>query len=300
MGFIDVITKTRTKIVCENDLFFAYLDDRPITLGHTIIFPKEFNNSSYFDLDYKHVIQLHDIIAKSKKILQKKYNPDGWNVVINDGEQAGKIIDQFGLHLIPRYKGDVHNPVASGARTILGKFVEPARLDDKKYALNECINKNILNKAFVDETNPNKEFYLGLKGLLINSLGDILVLHPDMEKDFVGLVDLPGGRCEARDKELLPAFQREVFEETGIFVNQALFFDTFVLWDKEFKSEIEVPTGLMLNIYLVHVGKDANTILNKNKGYKKFSWVSPAKASDLLVQYPLRVRNKIKSLSFTD
>jgi diadenosine tetraphosphate (Ap4A) HIT family hydrolase len=43
-------------------------------------------------------------------IIQKRFNPDGFNVGINVGEAAGQSIFHVHIHLIPRYKGDVEKP----------------------------------------------------------------------------------------------------------------------------------------------------------------------------------------------
>tara|TARA_B100002051_G_scaffold231066_1_gene228971 strand:- start:943 stop:1143 length:201 start_codon:yes stop_codon:yes gene_type:complete len=55
---------------------------------------------------------------KQKILLKKKYNPDGFNVGINSGKDAGQTIFHMHIHLIPRYKNDVDNP-RGGVRGII-------------------------------------------------------------------------------------------------------------------------------------------------------------------------------------
>ena len=44
--------------------------------------------------------------------------PDGFNFGLNDGEAAGQTVVQFHLHIIPRYRRDVSDPLG-GIRGII-------------------------------------------------------------------------------------------------------------------------------------------------------------------------------------
>ena len=58
------------------------------------------------------------MINEAKKLIDKKYKPDGYNIGINSGESAGQTVMHLHVHLIPRYKGDVENP-RGGIRGII-------------------------------------------------------------------------------------------------------------------------------------------------------------------------------------
>jgi diadenosine tetraphosphate (Ap4A) HIT family hydrolase len=58
------------------------------------------------------------VVNRCKKLIQKRYKPDGFNVGINVGEAAGQSIFHVHIHLIPRYKGDVENP-RGGVRGVI-------------------------------------------------------------------------------------------------------------------------------------------------------------------------------------
>jgi diadenosine tetraphosphate (Ap4A) HIT family hydrolase len=58
------------------------------------------------------------VANKVKTILQKKFNPDGFNIGININEYAGQTISHCHIHIIPRYKGDVENP-SGGIRGVI-------------------------------------------------------------------------------------------------------------------------------------------------------------------------------------
>ena len=57
-----------------------------------------------------------------KSILQEKFQPDGFNVGINIGDSGGQTIMHAHIHLIPRYKDDVINPIG-GIRNIISKRI---------------------------------------------------------------------------------------------------------------------------------------------------------------------------------
>lgn len=50
------------------------------------------------------------------KGLNKK--PDGYNIGVNDGRAAGRVVDHLHLHIIPRHFGDVKDPTG-GIRNII-------------------------------------------------------------------------------------------------------------------------------------------------------------------------------------
>ena len=101
----------------ENKFAFAIYDGFPVSKGHSLVIPKRIV-SSVFDLnddEYNHIfILLRDV----KKILLEKFKPDGFNIGINNGTDAGQTIEHAHTHIIPRYKGDLKDP-RGGVRNIL-------------------------------------------------------------------------------------------------------------------------------------------------------------------------------------
>ena len=104
----------------ENDLFFAYWDENPVSEGHALIIPKQ-HTESYFELSNEEVSQMFDLTREVKSITDDKYNPAAYNLGINDGEAAGRTVHHLHLHVIPRYTGDVENPRGGIRHTLPGK-----------------------------------------------------------------------------------------------------------------------------------------------------------------------------------
>lgn len=105
------------KIIEENDFCYARWDNFPVSKGHAEIVPKK-HIESFFDLKNNELIEIFSLISKVKDLIQEKYNPDGYNIGINEGDAAGRTIHHLHIHLIPRYKGDVENP-RGGIRHII-------------------------------------------------------------------------------------------------------------------------------------------------------------------------------------
>jgi len=61
-----------------------------------------------------------DLIKEERKLLDKEFNPDGYNIGVNVGPAAGQSIRHVHIHIIPRYKGDVENP-QGGVRHVIPK-----------------------------------------------------------------------------------------------------------------------------------------------------------------------------------
>lgn len=109
---VTLLTETATSV--------AFLDSFPVNAGHALIVPKR-HISNYFDLSIHEQRALWLVVNRCKLIIEKKYNPDGFNVGINVGETAGQSVFHVHIHLIPRYKGDVENPKGGVRGVIPGK-----------------------------------------------------------------------------------------------------------------------------------------------------------------------------------
>ncbi len=115
--FCDWSHKEGHKIMFETDYYIVHYDDFPVSPGHCEISPKK-HIESFFDLDEKMILELHNTIKLTKEKIDAEFHPDGYNIGINEGEAAGRTIHHFHLHLIPRYNGDVQNP-RGGVRHII-------------------------------------------------------------------------------------------------------------------------------------------------------------------------------------
>lgn len=95
----------------------ALYDKYPISPGHLLIVPEQ-HVASFSDLDANSYHALMSAILEAKTLLKREWDPDGFNVGINDGIAAGQTLDHAHIHLVPRYKGDIED-ARGGVRWIL-------------------------------------------------------------------------------------------------------------------------------------------------------------------------------------
>jgi len=108
---------TKNEILLQNDLAVMIRDTYPVSNGHSLIIPRR-HVSSFFDTSPEERTALIALLDQTKKDLDRKFNPDDYNVGINDGPLAGQSIPHLHMHLIPRYKGDKDDP-RGGVRWII-------------------------------------------------------------------------------------------------------------------------------------------------------------------------------------
>ncbi len=92
-------------------------DGFPISPGHTLIIPRR-HIGSFFELAPDEQPELMALLSRAKSVLDQAFNPQGYNIGINDGPAAGQTVPHLHIHLIPRYNGDQKDP-RGGVRWII-------------------------------------------------------------------------------------------------------------------------------------------------------------------------------------
>ncbi|PCF32401.1 HIT family protein [Staphylococcus delphini] len=92
--------------VYENDDVYAFLDISQVSKGHTLLIPKK-PSPNIYETDaetMKHIGEALPIVANA---IKKAFNPDGLNIIQNNGEYASQSVFHIHFHLIPRYENDI-------------------------------------------------------------------------------------------------------------------------------------------------------------------------------------------------
>ncbi|PWR72316.1 HIT family protein [Methanospirillum lacunae] len=106
--------------ILENHEVYARYDKNPVSPGHLLIIPKR-HFKSVFEATETELSALWNLIRVAKSYLDETFNPDGYNIGINDGSAAGQTIMHLHIHLIPRYSGDMKDPRGGVRGVIPGK-----------------------------------------------------------------------------------------------------------------------------------------------------------------------------------
>lgn len=127
--------------IYENSLFFSIFDEFPVSPGHALVIPKrhveDIDNLEPYEWALLQdtlrqvikIIQTTDFRATYATMLQNPLSPisawfchqalahprlgsrpDSYNHGVNDGKAAGRTVDHFHWHIIPRYDGDMQDP----------------------------------------------------------------------------------------------------------------------------------------------------------------------------------------------
>ena len=105
------------RIIGECDYTLTFIDSYPASPGHTLVVPKR-HFSTYFEATEEELLAIGKAVQNAKKILDKEFSPDGYNIGINNGQASGQSVMHLHVHLIPRYVGDVDDP-KGGVRWVL-------------------------------------------------------------------------------------------------------------------------------------------------------------------------------------
>jgi len=105
------------RILYESENWLVVNDGYPVSPGHTLLIPNR-HIKDYFDLNADEHAEFKEVIDLTKTRLDKEFNPDGYNIGINCGKEAGQTVFHLHVHLIPRYKGDKKDP-RGGVRWVI-------------------------------------------------------------------------------------------------------------------------------------------------------------------------------------
>jgi len=117
--------------IYEDENILVFLDINPIYKGHMLAIPKK-HYSRITEMPEEEYKKFSNSLQKFLKILEDRIGKN-YNIVVNQGEKAGQIINHLHFHIIPRdlefhpveeklFKWETHKLTEEEAREVINKF----------------------------------------------------------------------------------------------------------------------------------------------------------------------------------
>ncbi|MGM0381327.1 MAG: HIT family protein [bacterium] len=115
--FCQIIAENERDFLYRDDFFVAFYDKYPVNEGHTLLIPRK-HLKVPGELPAEKGVNFFRAINDLREFLKEKYDPAGFNIGLNENTAAGQSIEHLHWHLIPRYPGDVEEPLG-GVRGVI-------------------------------------------------------------------------------------------------------------------------------------------------------------------------------------
>ena len=99
--FCQIIQKQLpSNVVYEDEQVVAFLSNRPVNEGHTLVVPKKHYANIYEISEYE-TAYLFKIVKRVALAVRESAHAEGIRIVQNNGEAAGQVVFHLHIHVIP-------------------------------------------------------------------------------------------------------------------------------------------------------------------------------------------------------
>ncbi len=91
--------------VYQDEKAFAFIDIRPVNLGHTLLVSKD-HYENIFDVPDAILAHLGKTLKTISTAIKAATGAEGINIEMNNERAAGQIINHIHFHIVPRFSGD--------------------------------------------------------------------------------------------------------------------------------------------------------------------------------------------------
>jgi histidine triad (HIT) family protein len=99
--FCQIIRKEASaNIFYEDEQVIAFLSNRPVNEGHTLVVPKKHYENIY-EISEEEVAYLFRIVKRVAHAVRDAMGAEGIRIVQNNGEAAGQVVFHLHVHIIP-------------------------------------------------------------------------------------------------------------------------------------------------------------------------------------------------------
>ena len=97
--------ESSAEVLYQNDYAIAFLDIKPINLGHVLVLPKR-HAETFLEVSEVELVDLIRATHVVSRALVDSLNPPGFNIFSNNGRAAGQSVFHCHFHITPRYSDD--------------------------------------------------------------------------------------------------------------------------------------------------------------------------------------------------
>ena len=90
--------------IYEDKTVMAFLDIRPLNLGHTLVIPKT-HYVDIFAIPKTVLSQVHTVAKTVSFAVKEATSADGISIIQQNGKAAGQDIFHLHVHVVPRFEG---------------------------------------------------------------------------------------------------------------------------------------------------------------------------------------------------
>ena len=99
--FCQIIRKEApASIVYEDEQVLAFMNNRPVNTGHTLVVPKK-HYADIYEIPEEEAANLFKITKRIAQAVKEATNIEAIRIVQNNGEDAGQVVFHLHVHVIP-------------------------------------------------------------------------------------------------------------------------------------------------------------------------------------------------------
>ena len=97
--------KISAAMVYDDDYVIGFLDIMPANKGHCLVVPRQ-HTQTLVEMSDKDLAATILAAKKIARALSLSFGNASFNVVMNNGKEAGQVVNHTHIHLIPRFQKD--------------------------------------------------------------------------------------------------------------------------------------------------------------------------------------------------
>jgi histidine triad (HIT) family protein len=123
--FCQIIRKEApASVVYEDEQVVAFLSNRPVNVGHTLVAPKK-HYMNIYEIPEEEAAYLFKIVKKIAQAVKDATGIKGIRIVQNNGKDAGQVVFHLHVHVIPmKPSGQLFHEHDFRAAELLGEDAE--------------------------------------------------------------------------------------------------------------------------------------------------------------------------------